>query len=32
VTGADVNVEQLLLAKSVVIVGDALQTLAQRSA
>ena len=32
VTGADVNVEQLLLANSVVIVGDALQTLAQRSA
>lgn len=32
VNGADVNVEQLLLANSVVIVGDALQTLAQRSA
>ena len=32
VTGADVNVEQLLLANSVVLVGDALQTLAQRSA
>mgnify|MGYP002737423864 CR=1 FL=1 len=32
VTGADVNVEQLLLAKSVIVVGDALQTLAQRSA
>ena len=32
VTGADVNVEQLLLANSVILVGDALQTLAQRSA
>lgn len=32
VTGADVNVEQLLLANSVVLVGDALQSLAQRSA
>ena len=32
VTGADVNVEQLLLANSVVLVGDALQTLALRSA
>ena len=32
VSGADVNVEQLLLANSVVIVGDALQTLALRSA
>jgi large subunit ribosomal protein L4 len=32
VTGSDVNVEQLLLANSVVLVGDALQTLAQRSA
>jgi large subunit ribosomal protein L4 len=32
VTGADVNVEQLLLANTVVLVGDALQTLAQRSA
>jgi large subunit ribosomal protein L4 len=32
VTGSDVNVEQLLLANSVILVGDALQTLAQRSA
>ena len=32
VTGSDVNVEQLLLANSVIIVGDALQSLAQRSA
>lgn len=32
VTGADVNVEQLLLAQAVIVVGDALQTLAQRSA
>jgi len=32
VTGADVNVEQLLLAQVVIVVGDALQTLAQRSA
>lgn len=32
VTGADVNVEQLLLAHTVILVGDALQTLAQRSA
>ena len=32
VTGSDVNVEQLLLANTVIIVGDALQTLAQRSA
>ena len=32
VTGADPNVEQLLLANSVILVGDALQTLAQRSA
>ena len=32
VTGAEVNVEQLLLANTVVLVGDALQTLAQRSA
>ncbi|MGA0899520.1 MAG: 50S ribosomal protein L4 [Luteolibacter sp.] len=31
-TGADVNVEQLLLHASVIVVGDALQTLAQRSA
>lgn len=32
VTGSDVNVEQLLLANSVIVVGDALQSLAQRSA
>lgn len=32
VSGADVNVEQLLLAHTVIVVGDALQTLAQRSA
>jgi large subunit ribosomal protein L4 len=32
VTGADVNVEQLLLHKTVIVVGDALQTLAHRSA
>ena len=32
VTGADVNVEQLLLHGCVIVVGDALQTLAQRSA
>ncbi len=32
VTGSDVNVEQLLLANTVIVVGDALQTLAQRSA
>ncbi len=32
VTGDDVNVEQLLLANSVIVVGDALQTLARRSA
>ncbi len=32
VTASDVNVEQLLLANSVVLVGDALQTIAQRSA
>ena len=32
VTGADLNVEQLLLANTVILVGDALQTLAQRSA
>lgn len=32
VTGADLNVEQLLLANSVILVGDALETLAQRSA
>lgn len=32
VTAADVNVEQLLLARTVILVGDALQTLAQRTA
>lgn len=32
VTAREVNVEQLLLAKTVVLVGDAIQTLAQRSA
>ena len=32
VTGADVNVEKLLLANTVVLVGDAVQTLAQRTA
>ena len=32
VTGADLNVEQLLLAKSVILVGDAIQSLAQRTA
>lgn len=32
VTGAELNVEQLLLANSVIIVGDALETIAQRSA
>jgi large subunit ribosomal protein L4 len=32
VTGSDLNVEQLLLAKSVILVGDALQSLAQRTA
>ncbi len=32
VTGADVNVEQLLLANSVILVGDAVDTLAQRTA
>ncbi|MGB0292148.1 MAG: 50S ribosomal protein L4 [Luteolibacter sp.] len=32
VTGAEVNVEQLLLHGSVIVVGDALQTLAHRSA
>ena len=32
VTGDDVNVEQLLLANTVVLVGDAVQTLAQRTA
>ena len=32
VTAADVNVEQLLLARTVILVGDALPTLAQRTA
>ena len=32
VTGADVNVEQLLLHHAVIVVGDALETLAKRSA
>ncbi|MCB1130680.1 MAG: 50S ribosomal protein L4 [Verrucomicrobiae bacterium] len=32
VTASDVNVEQLLLARTVILVGDALQTLAQRTA
>ena len=32
VTGNDLNVEQLLLAKSVILVGDAIQSLAQRTA
>ena len=32
VTGLDLNVEQLLLAKSVILVGDAIQSLAQRTA
>lgn len=32
VTGADVNVEQLLLANTVILVGDAVQTLAERTA
>jgi len=32
VTGSDVNVEQLLLANTVILVGDALQTLAARTA
>ncbi len=32
VTGAELNVEQLLLANTVILVGDAIQTLAQRSA
>ncbi len=32
VTGSDLNVEQLLLAKSVILVGDAIQSLAQRTA
>ena len=32
VTAADVNIEQLLLAKSVILVGDALTTLANRTA
>ncbi len=32
VTGSDLNVEQLLLANSVILVGDAVQSLAQRTA
>ncbi|MCX6868968.1 MAG: 50S ribosomal protein L4 [Verrucomicrobia bacterium] len=32
VTGLDLNVEQLLLAKSVILVGDAIHSLAQRTA
>ena len=32
VTGSDLNIEQLLLAKSVILVGDAIQSLAQRTA
>jgi len=32
VTGDEVNVEQMLLADSIILVGDALQTLARRSA
>ena len=32
VTGNDINVEQLLLANTVILVGDALQSLAQRTA
>jgi len=32
VTGPDLNVEQLLLANSVILVGDAVQSLAQRTA
>lgn len=32
VTAADVNIEQLLLAKSVILVGDTLNTLASRTA
>ncbi|MCF7675930.1 MAG: 50S ribosomal protein L4 [Akkermansiaceae bacterium] len=32
VTASDVNIEQLLLAKSVILVGDALTTLANRTA
>ena len=32
VTGVDVNVEQLLLANTVILVGDAVQTLAERTA
>jgi large subunit ribosomal protein L4 len=32
VTGSDVNVEQLLLANSIILVGDAVQTLAHRTA
>ena len=32
VTGSDLNIEQLLLAKSVILVGDAILSLAQRTA
>jgi len=32
VTGSDVNVEQLLLANTIILVGDAVQTLAARTA
>ncbi|MGD7652566.1 MAG: 50S ribosomal protein L4 [Verrucomicrobiales bacterium] len=32
VTGAELNVEQLLLANTVILVGDAIETLAQRTA
>jgi large subunit ribosomal protein L4 len=32
VTGSDLNVEQLLLANTVILVGDAVQTLAARTA
>jgi large subunit ribosomal protein L4 len=32
VTGDEVNIEQMLLADSIILVGDALQTLARRSA
>ncbi|MEO5715791.1 MAG: 50S ribosomal protein L4, partial [Luteolibacter sp.] len=32
VTGSDVNIEQMLLAHTVILVGDAVQTLAARTA
>jgi hypothetical protein len=32
VTAADLNVEQLLLSKVIILVGDAVTTLAQRTA